>query len=124
MRSLHALESFTASKCLHALAGVTAQSPAASSSQCQGEQGTPQNELQAARGDIAAALRRRGELHAELERLHAELATARTELEDVQASQGPCEVLRFCQEMSKLRRCSLRRQVKACSFACLSKSGI
>jgi hypothetical protein len=124
MRALHALESFTASKCLHTLAGITAQSPTASSSQCQGEQGMPQDELQSARGDIAAALRRRGELHAELERVHAELATARTELEDVRASQGPCEVLRFCQDIGKLRRCSLQRQVKASSFACFSKSGI
>ena len=84
----------------------------------------PPYELQSAREDIAAALRRRGELHAELECVRAELATARTELEDVRSAQGPCEVLRFCQETRKLRRCSPRRQVKACSFACFSKSGI
>ena len=60
-------------------------------------------ELQSAREDIAAALKRRGELDAELACLHAELAAARAELADVQACQTPSQVLKLRQEIRRLR---------------------
>lgn len=60
-------------------------------------------ELQAARVDIAAALKRRGELDAELAQLHAELAAARAELADVRACQRAPEVLKLRREVRRLR---------------------
>ncbi len=60
-------------------------------------------ELQSAREEIAAALQRRGELRAELARVHAELVAARAELADVQACQRPPEVLKLRQEICRLR---------------------
>ena len=59
--------------------------------------------LHAAREDIAAALKRRGELNAELECLHAKLAAAHADLADAQASQTPTEVLKLRQEIRRLR---------------------
>ena len=59
-------------------------------------------ELHPAREEIAAALQRRGELSAELARLHAELVAARAELADVEACQRPPEVLKLRQEIRRL----------------------
>ena len=67
------------------------------------EQESGSTELQSARVGIAAALKRRGELDAELAHLHAELAAARAELADVQASQSPPGVLKLRQEIRRLR---------------------
>lgn len=43
------------------------------------------------------------ELCADLERARAHLATARAELDDMRASQGPCEVLKLRWEICQLR---------------------
>ena len=60
-------------------------------------------ELQSAREDIAAALRRRSELDAELVHLHAEVVAARAGLADAQAYQTPTEVLKLRQEIRRMK---------------------
>ena len=60
-------------------------------------------QLHSIREDIAAALKRRGELNAELACLHAKLAAVGADLADVQASQTPTEVLKLRQEIRRLR---------------------
>lgn len=60
-------------------------------------------ELLSAREDLAAALKRRRELHAELESMRAELAATHAELEDVQSCQRSPKVLELRQEIRRLR---------------------